>query len=78
MVVKYIHVMPGNNPIVYRMHGERGRDPQGEIHAAPDFDADDNSRQYTHDQLHYLHNEYGDRHGVDLAMAQIPGSVTVG
>ncbi|KAF8257268.1 hypothetical protein EI94DRAFT_1818433 [Lactarius quietus] len=71
-VAKYIHVMPGNNPIVYGCMEKGGEIQQGEVHAAPDFDAVDNNRHYTHDQLRYLRQDFGDRHGVDLAMGQIP------
>ena len=57
-VAKYIHVMPGNNPIVYGCMKKGGEIQQGEVHAAPDLDAVDNDRHYTHDQLRYLRQDY--------------------
>ncbi|KAF8266624.1 hypothetical protein EI94DRAFT_1802912 [Lactarius quietus] len=64
--------MPGNNPIIYGCMEKGGKIQHGELHAAADFDTDNHRRAYTHVQLHYLHNDYGDHHGVDLAMAEIP------
>ncbi|KAF8266336.1 hypothetical protein EI94DRAFT_1803184 [Lactarius quietus] len=71
VVAKYIHLMPGNNPIIYGCMEKGGEIQQGEVHAAPDFDTDGDC-DYTHDQLHYPRKDYGDHHRVDLAMVEIP------
>ena len=70
-VAKYIHVPPAYNPIVYGCREKGGEIQYSEIHAAVEFDEDD-APSYMCDDLCYLHNDYGDCYGVNLALARIP------
>ncbi|KAF8264416.1 hypothetical protein EI94DRAFT_1805833 [Lactarius quietus] len=69
-ITKYVHLKPGNNTIVFRCMKKGGEIEQGDVHAAPDFDTE--ACDYMHDQLRYLHNDFGGRQWVDLAIAEIP------
>jgi hypothetical protein len=70
VVAKYIHIPPMYNPIIYGCMEKGGEIQYGEIHTAVEFD-EANTPSYTRDDLRYLRNDYGDRYGVDLALARI-------